>query len=61
MHQQRRREPAQMSGGFLCGQQQQLAIDSEDRGTAVSGHDGRRVGQDYARHGYRGVAITGDA
>ena len=61
MHQQRRREATQMGGGFRRGQQQQLAIDGEDRGTAVSGHDGRRVGQDNARHGYRGGAVTGDA
>ena len=50
-----------MGGGFRRGQQQQLAIGGEDRGTAVSGHDGRRVGQGNARHGYRGGAVTGDA
>ena len=59
MHQQRRREATQMGGGVRRGQQQQLAIGGEDRGAAVSGHDGRRVGQGNARHGYRGGAVTG--
>ena len=61
MHQQRRRQAAQKGGGFRRGQQQQLTVGGEDRGAAVSGYDGRRVGQDNARHGSRCDAVTCDA
>ena len=61
VHQQRRRQATQMGGGFRGRQQQQLAIGGEDRGAAVSGYDGRRVGQGNARHGSRWDAVTDDA
>ena len=61
MHQQRRRQATQVGGRLRRGQQQQFAIGGEDRGAAVSGDDGRRVGQGNARHGYRGGAVTADA
>ena len=61
VHQQRRRQATQMGGRLRGRQQQQLAIGGEDRGAAVAGYDGRRVGQRNARHGSRWDAVTDDA
>jgi hypothetical protein len=61
MDQQRGRQATQMGGRVHGRQQQQLAIGGEDRGAAVSGYDGRRVGECNARHGSRWDAVTDDA
>ena len=53
MHQQWRRQAAQMGRGSRRRQQQQFAIGSEDRRAAVAGDDGRCVGQSDPRHGHR--------
>ena len=58
MHQQRRRQATKMGRGSRHRQQQQFAVGGEDRGTAVAGDDGRRVGQSDPRHGHRADEVT---
>ena len=48
----------QLGGGLGRRQQQQFAVGGQDRGTAVAGDNGRRVGQGNARHGHLAAEIT---